>query len=243
MRVGEIMTRLDGDAGEVQQFAFDALLSGLGAVFRELEERPRVAAALSRWHPEPTLSSALDHLRYFHEALIVWDGEVHEGKLTMPRSLATPHRKCRHYLSEMDDATEGALLNRLFLEIERIGPAPSGADPIAAMECCRLRILGSLPDAIADVSKRGRPHLLGLHAAVSYLAGRYEHFTGVRVTYRGTYLDDQWLDGEHETYMNPFAEFADLVLAAAGHRPRLATLYQAIESHCRARNRREAHNG
>ncbi|EKV27644.1 ABC transporter, ATP-binding/permease protein [Caenispirillum salinarum AK4] len=34
MRVGEIMTRLDGDAGEVQQFAFDALLSGLGAVFR-----------------------------------------------------------------------------------------------------------------------------------------------------------------------------------------------------------------
>jgi ATP-binding cassette subfamily B protein len=32
--IGEVMTRLDGDAGEVQQFAFDALLSGLGAVLR-----------------------------------------------------------------------------------------------------------------------------------------------------------------------------------------------------------------
>ncbi len=32
--IGEVMTRLDGDAGEIQQFAFDALLSGLGAVFR-----------------------------------------------------------------------------------------------------------------------------------------------------------------------------------------------------------------
>ncbi|MCF8502240.1 MAG: ATP-binding cassette domain-containing protein, partial [Rhodospirillum sp.] len=32
--IGEVMTRLDGDAGEVQQFAFDALLSGLGAALR-----------------------------------------------------------------------------------------------------------------------------------------------------------------------------------------------------------------
>lgn len=34
VRVGEIMARLDGDAAEVQRFAFDALLAGLGALFR-----------------------------------------------------------------------------------------------------------------------------------------------------------------------------------------------------------------
>ena len=34
LRIGEIMARLDGDTAEVQRFAFDALLSGLGAVFR-----------------------------------------------------------------------------------------------------------------------------------------------------------------------------------------------------------------
>jgi len=34
IRVGEMMTRLDGDAGEVQKFTFDALLSGLGAILR-----------------------------------------------------------------------------------------------------------------------------------------------------------------------------------------------------------------
>lgn len=33
-RMGEYMTRLDADAGEVQQFAFNALLSGAGSVFR-----------------------------------------------------------------------------------------------------------------------------------------------------------------------------------------------------------------
>lgn len=34
MRVGEMMSRIDGDASEVQKFAFDALLSGVGAIFR-----------------------------------------------------------------------------------------------------------------------------------------------------------------------------------------------------------------
>ncbi len=35
-RMGELMTRLDSDCGEVQQFAFNALLSGVGSVFRLL---------------------------------------------------------------------------------------------------------------------------------------------------------------------------------------------------------------
>jgi ATP-binding cassette subfamily B protein len=34
IEVGEMMTRLDGDASEVQRFTFDALLSGLGAILR-----------------------------------------------------------------------------------------------------------------------------------------------------------------------------------------------------------------